>query len=320
MPQIIDLTGSSPAAPTRQTRSSTRQVLPPTVPLPNNHQPQEPPSGKPKIDHILPGFSIHSLPLPTEDHHALRSKRTWLFSHTVPLPRDVLRSITLNPSTYRNPVDATYVFAKAEAGTAVCISPDGVLLTCAHCIAETLSELTTTSSHVLVHSSGNIVSATLLAWDQARDLALLLISQAEILNRPFPYARIAHSPPKFNSKLLCIGHPGSEDLEANRSGVKTEYDALVLSEGTFRGLAKNQDPQNNGDIGALKHNCWTYWGHSGAGLFDRKTGALAGVHSSWDEETGMRRGVPLEAVMAFLQEFEMSRQKSFGEQWQWYVK
>ncbi|KAF4994117.1 hypothetical protein FGRMN_6032 [Fusarium graminum] len=320
MSQIIDLTGSSPAVPARQTRSSTRQALSSTASLPNNYQPQEPTSGKPKIDHILPGFSIYSLPLPTEDHDALRSKRTWLVSHTIPLPQDVLRSLTLNPSTYRNPVDATYIFAKAEAGTAVCISPDGVLLTCAHCIAETLSELTTTSSHILVSSSGNVVSAILLAWDQARDLALLLISQAEAPERPFPHARIAHSPPKFNTKLLCIGHPGSEDLEASRSGVKTDYDTLVLSEGTFRGLAKDQDPQNNGDIGALQHSCWTYWGHSGAGLFDRKTGTLVGVHSSWDEKTGMRRGVPLEAVVAFLEEFKMSRQKIFGEQWQWYVK
>ncbi|KAM0348692.1 hypothetical protein ACHAPU_004127 [Fusarium lateritium] len=320
MSQIIDLTGSSPVASTRQTRSSTRQALSPTASLPNKHQSQEPSSGKPKIDHLLPGFYIHSLPLPREDHGALRSKRTWLASHTIPLPQDVLHSLALNPSTYHNPVDATYVFAKAEAGTAVCISPDGVLLTCAHCIAETPSELTTASSQVLVSSSGNVVSAIVLAWDQARDLALLLISQAEAPDRPFPYARVAHLPPKFNSKLLCIGHPGSEDLETNRSGVKTEYDTLVLSEGTFRGLAKNQDPQDNGDIGALRHNCWTYWGHSGAGLFDRKTGSLVGVHSSWDEETGMRRGVPLEAVVAFLEEFETSRQKSFGERWQWYVK
>jgi superoxide dismutase len=34
----------------------------------------------------------------------------------------------------------------------------------------------------------------------------------------------------------------------------------------------------------------------------------------------MRRGVPLEAVVAFLEEFEASRKNSFGEGWQWYVK
>ncbi|KAL9563306.1 hypothetical protein ACKAV7_012386, partial [Fusarium commune] len=142
------------------------------------------------------------------------------------------------------------------------------------------------------------------------------IDKAELPHRPFPYARIATSPPKFNTKLLCIGHPGSEDLEAERSGVKTEYDTLVLTEGTFRGLNKNQDPQDNSEIGALKHSCWTYWGHSGAGLFDRKTGALVGVHSSWDDKTRMRRGVPLEAVVAFVEEVESSKREDFTEEWQ----
>jgi hypothetical protein len=122
-----------------------------------------------------------------------------------------------------------------------------------------------------------------------------------------------------STQLLCIGHPGSEDLEAEHSGIKTEYDTLVLTKGTFRGLDKDKDPQDNSDIGALQHSCWTYWGHSGAGLFDRKTGALVGVHSSWDDKTGMRRGVPLEAVVAFVKEVEASKREDFAENWRWYV-
>ncbi|KAM0201982.1 hypothetical protein ACHAQI_011050 [Fusarium lateritium] len=320
MSEIIDLTGSSPVVPTRQTRSSTRQTLSSTALLPKGHQLSEPSLGKPTIGHIPPSHPPSCLPLLRGDHGALRSKRTWLASHTIPLPQDVVQSLTLHSETYHSPVDATYVFGQSEAGTAVCISPDGVLLTCAHCVAETPSELATHSSRALISSNGNLVLATVIAWDPVRDLALLLIAQAERPYRPFPYACIGSTPPKFNSKLLCIGHPGSEDLEAESSGVKTEYDTLMLSEGTFRGLAKDQDPQDNSDIGALKHNCWTYWGHSGAGLFDRKAGALVGVHSSWDEETGTRRGVPLEAVVAFLEEFEASRKNSFGEGWQWYVR
>nr|RBQ94866.1 hypothetical protein FVER53263_10290 [Fusarium verticillioides] len=205
----------------------------------------------------------------------------------------------------------------SEAGTAVCISPDGVLLTCAHCVAEEPSELTAHTSYVLLSSHGKVVSAKVVAWDPIRDLALLQIDKAERLRRPFPCARVATSPPKFSTELLCIGHPGSEDLEAEHSGVKTEYDTLVLTEGTFRGLDKDQDPQDNSDIGALKHSCWTYWGHSGAGLFDRKTGALVGVHSSWDDKTGMRRGVPLEAVVAFVKEVEASKREDFAENWRW---
>lgn len=49
------------------------------------------------------------------------------------------------------------------------------------------------------------------------------------------------------------------------------------------------------------HDCWTYWGHSGAPLLERRTGQLVGLHSSWDEETGMRRGVGCEAIAGFLE-------------------
>ncbi|RBA20315.1 hypothetical protein FPRO05_08760 [Fusarium proliferatum] len=237
---------------------------------------------------------------PSEEHYyALISKRKWLNSHTIPIPPGAFRTFISSPKGYHT-LDAIFVFAQSEAGTAVCISPDGILLTCAHCVAEEPSELTANTSFVLLSSTGNVVTAKVVAWNPIRDLALLQIDKTELFRQPFPFARIATSPPKFNTKLLCIGHPGSEDLEAERSGVKTEYDTLVLTEGTFRGLDKDQDPQDNSEIGALKHSCWTYWGHSGAGLFDRETGALVGVHSSWDDETCMTRGVPLEVVVAFV--------------------
>lgn len=51
------------------------------------------------------------------------------------------------------------------------------------------------------------------------------------------------------------------------------------------------------------HDCWTYWGHSGAPLMLRATGELVGLHSSWDDQSGMRRGVPLVALRAFLDEW-----------------
>lgn len=59
---------------------------------------------------------------------------------------------------------------------------------------------------------------------------------------------------------------------------------------------------DNAEIGALMHDCWTYWGHSGAPLVDAKAGGLVGLHSSWDEETGMRRGIGVEAIVEFLRE------------------
>jgi hypothetical protein len=62
------------------------------------------------------------------------------------------------------------------------------------------------------------------------------------------------------------------------------------------------DPQDNSEIGTLKHDAWTYWGHSGAPLLRRVDGSLLGLHSSWDDSTAMRHGVPLVAIKSFLSE------------------
>lgn len=325
MSQIIDLTADTP--PRRyQTRSSTRsQAPPPPAPPPTLlSTPQQPsPSSQPTAD-----FSICPLPwtLRNPPTASLRSpllrKRAWLQSHTVSLPP----SFSPSPlsSTPSSPIEATLIFAHSSAGTATCISPSGVLLTCAHCIAETPSALDPSTSHVLLFSSGAVVTARLLAWDPVRDLALLVIAESEpnaLPARPFPYIPLASTPPKRNARLLCIGHPGSEDLETPRSNVATGYDVLVVSEGKFRGIAKGADVQDNSEIGALQHTCWTYWGHSGAPLVDAGGGGdLVGVHSSWDDETGMRRGVAWEAVDAFLREFEGRGEGGVPEGWRWCVR
>ncbi|KAM7185436.1 Trypsin-like cysteine/serine peptidase domain containing protein [Naviculisporaceae sp. PSN 640] len=233
-------------------------------------------------------------------------------------------------------VGNTLVFAREEAGTAVVIREDGLLLTCAHCVAETTKEFEDENVKEkvfwLILASGRIVSATCIAWDPRRDLALLGILSAsgiglgadgsvasgttsgprkgnvadgdksgEPTNLQLQVASLAECSPPPGTALVCIGHPGSEDLETARRGVKTNYDVLHVSIGSFRGIADGQDVQDNEDIGALMHDCWTYWGHSGAPLLDRKTGKLVGLHSSWDDQTGMRRGVAVEAIKEFLQ-------------------
>ena len=50
----------------------------------------------------------------------------------------------------------------------------------------------------------------------------------------------------------------------------------------------------------LQHSCWTYWGHSGAPLFDEQ-GCLVGLHNSWDEDDdGQRHGVDWERIVTFV--------------------
>ncbi|KAK4121011.1 trypsin-like serine protease [Parathielavia appendiculata] len=264
------------------------------------------PSSSPDI-HLLPTRLLRShTKLTKKDHTLLLLKQARLQAFG-----------TLRPSSYTSATSATLIFAQAEAGTAVCIHDSGLLLTCAHCIAETGAELDLSKSHLLLFASGTVVTAQCTAWDLKRDLALLQITAAQRppggqdnsgLSQPhwqFPSLGIADRSPKVGTKLVCIGQPGSEDLECEETGVETGYEVLCVSEGTFRGYADGQDVQDNEEIGALMHSCWTYWGHSGAPLVERTARMgemLVGVHSSWDDETGMRRGVGTEAIRDFLRE------------------
>jgi hypothetical protein len=73
---------------------------------------------------------------------------------------------------------------------------------------------------------------------------------------------------------------------------------------------EDDDLHDNSVIGKLKHDAWTEWGHSGGALVRQDDGTLIGVHSSWDEETWMRHGVPGVAIQWFLrQEREKMREK-----------
>jgi hypothetical protein len=255
-----------------------------------------------------PISSVKSLParltgtitrLSSKNHTLLLKKRLLLQSHHITIPNAL--TTTLTPA-----VAATLVFAQEEAGTAVCISPRGHLLTCAHCIAETAADLDLSTIHWLLFASGAAVAAKCVAWDPHRDLALLRIVAAHVDARPaargFPHLAVAAESPRRRAALACIGHPGSEDLEAGEAGVATNFSVLHVSTGCFRGYAPGQDLQENSEIGALMHDCWTYWGHSGAPIVETAgAGALVGLHSSWDDQTRMRRGVPLEAIVAFLE-------------------
>ena len=248
----------------------------------------------------------------------LNSKRQKLLSS----PSQADNSITKLVKRSKNlaaAARATLVFAQHEAGTAVCIAASGLVLTCAHCVAESPKEYAAAKPTWLVFSSGQVVRAECVAWDQKRDLALLRITAADRLAEHaeassimlFPFAEIAKQTPLFapgdkqTTRLICIGHPGSEDLEAADSSqpILTDYDVLHVSRGYYHGLASDQDVQDNSEIGALQHDCWTYWGHSGAPLIDAKSGEVVGLHSSWDDETGMRRGVAWEALHEFLEEW-----------------
>ncbi|KAH6666206.1 trypsin-like cysteine/serine peptidase domain-containing protein [Halenospora varia] len=210
----------------------------------------------------------------------------------------------------QNALNSTLIFGQYEAGTAVCISPDGHLLTCSHCFGDDLKKFRKGIRRKwLLFYTGLAVLADCRVWDGDRDLALLDIVAIEspvpdIRQIPsFAHISLFEGNIKRNMEILCIGQPGRDDLEST-SAKKTKYNLVEVSEGTFQGMVKGADPQDNSEIGTLMHDAWTYWGHSGAPLVSKSDGKLIGLHSSWDDQTAMRHGIPAIAIREFLEEYK----------------
>ena len=198
-----------------------------------------------------------------------RSSTTLLNNKRTKLRTSITRLRRTTETHLQDALDATLVFAQEEAGTAVCISPSGLLLTCSHCVADDEeSALNPTATQWLIFARGQVVKAVCVAWDGRRDLALLQITHAEpstshaspsdLPSPSFPHVSI--SPPKplpLATPLLCIGHPGSEDLEASTPGQATGYDVLHISKGIYHGMAQGQDPQ----VQLLNFICLLHYGN-----------------------------------------------------------
>ncbi|KAJ5464366.1 uncharacterized protein N7458_000052 [Penicillium daleae] len=244
----------------------------------------------------LPGIT-------SDDLRILRTKQRRL-QRSASLTTQATRE--LGPWAIRG-LSSTLIFAQHEAGTAVCIDARGWMLTCAHCFGETAQEWRAHRRKWLLCYTGLAVQVECQVWDARRDLALAKVvcieapeelsssSSSHPATPVFTFVPLSTSQ-STTAPIICIGQPGADDLD------KTAYDLIEISKGRLCGLIPDVDPQDNSEIGALKHDAWTYWGHSGAPLLRRADGSLLGLHSSWDDSTGMRHGVPLAAIKAFLSE------------------
>ncbi len=68
---------------------------------------------------------------------------------------------------------------------------------------------------------------------------------------------ISAIPSQENDQVFCIGQPDS-------------YPTFYLSKGYTKGYYGNDLIFGTDELGPLKHNCWTYWGHSGAPIINLK--------------------------------------------------
>ncbi|KJE98087.1 hypothetical protein CAOG_08113 [Capsaspora owczarzaki ATCC 30864] len=191
-------------------------------------------------------------------------------------------------------LDATVIFAQDHAGTGVCVSKDGLILTCAHC----LDDETIGARRIVLFPDGRKCVVECVAKDDVRDCALMRVVQVDRKvvrasdNISFPFASLASQGALPCSLAFCIGQPASDDEASN-------YPLFFTSRGVILGYqSSGEDLHRNDEIGQLIHSCWTYWGHSGAPIVN-EDGLIVGMHSSWDDKTN-RHGIPLEAIRAFM--------------------
>ena len=206
-----------------------------------------------------------------------RRQHTNAFIHKVdreiahPTLRQVIR--TVQPASVRIEM----------GGSGVNLRSDGLILTAAH-VPDRVGRRTTVR-----FPDGRRFHAICSHIDTRLDLALFTLSGAKNL----PTARLAKNPAQVGDVVAVVGQPGT----STPGGEATGYQPFHVSTGVVRGYLPNL--LGTQSLGRMKHDAWTYWGHSGSPLFNA-LGEIVGIHNSWDSTTAMRHAVPFEALRAFL--------------------
>jgi hypothetical protein len=169
-------------------------------------------------------------------------------------------------------------------GSGVNLAPEGRVLTNAHVAKKLGSKATAT------FPDGRRFECACVAIDFTLDLAIYALEDADKL----PVAPVAPVSPEKGTRIVCIGQPGNY----TPGGSPTGYQPFHVSAGSIRGILDNPAGDQH-PLGRLKHDAWTYWGHSGSPLFN-EAGEIVGMHNSWDSTTAMRHGVTHQAIMLFL--------------------
>lgn len=172
---------------------------------------------------------------------------------------------------------------KLGGGSGVNLAPEGLVITNAH-VAKQVG-----ATYTVLFPDGRTFPGRTVAIDGELDLALVALTSATGL----PIAPVSRRAPRVGDFVAIIGNPGTSTPD----GEPTGYQRFHVSTGKIRGFL--DDPLGDQSLGRTKHDAWTYWGHSGSPLFDRR-GAIIALHNSWDSTTAMRHAVTWQAIVHFL--------------------
>jgi hypothetical protein len=133
--------------PKRQTNTSD-----PSITFTSSHQ------GDGRAVEVLPSqLTCKMVGLEKHDMQLLLRKQDWLKFYKI-LPT------TEAKTTQRQiVVNATLAFRQKGAGTTICTSPDRLLLTCSHCVAESSDHVDLDQKHALIFASSQVIQARCIA-------------------------------------------------------------------------------------------------------------------------------------------------------------
>ena len=223
------------------------------------------------------------------------------------------KMVKLNKEIIEKVKDSCLCRISDEFGTAVCINEKGYILTCSHAVPPFEDDKNKESLYIF--PSGEIIKALTLEKDDQLDLALLKIIEiyenekfTKIKNIPekkFKYSNIKltiKKNEKIGENVFCIGNPGFVMYDDNGKLEKNHYKPFWISFGKIKGYIGDGIYCKN-ELGPLIHNCWTYWGHSGAPIFNNN-GEKIGMHNSWNEKNADRHGNSLLGISKFISKFD----------------
>ena len=180
-------------------------------------------------------------------------------------------------------------FVRDESGSGICISPTGIVVTCAHCVLSPVA--------IFEFYGGQRAHAVLCKRDNKKDLALYQCSH-HTCGDGFPWSPLATVGAEENSALTCVGTPSAFDILTNAP--LCFYPAhFHVSQGHCLGymILRRNKHQSALGLGRMRHTCWTYWGHSGSPLFNKR-GEVCAIHNAHDR--GMGYAIALDALAAFV--------------------
>ena len=227
--------------------------------------------------------------------------RFWSANGNVTLPSDFQR--------HRQTLESQCLMSvchliQKESGTAVHIG-NGQILTCAHCIAVDDVDQPDANkiglTKYVIFANKEIVVCQVVNINEAShvDLALLQIvdhcnpdlKQEEFINT-LGVVKFSDTAAEDGICIFTIGAPWRYDIESKQK-YKTDFNPKIFHP-SFGYLIKAKTR-------SFTHCCWTYWGHSGAPIFDLQ-GHFIGMHESVDFRTAVRSAISVTAIHEFLEQ------------------